>query len=127
MKVREKIVSEAGHRTGTCRYDFRKSWISTCKDASLIGMLRHDCRWSEVCNMVNLGIPERVAMSVAGHKTRSMFDRYHIVSPSDLQEAARKLAGTISDTAPPPPLTHITNILQTLVAPVAQSDRAVVS
>ena len=33
-------------------------------------------------------------MSVTGHKTRVVLGRYHIVSPGDLQEVARKLTGT---------------------------------
>ena len=43
--------------------------------------------------LVNAGVSERVAMTITGHKTRSVFDRYHIVSPGDLQEAARRMAG----------------------------------
>ena len=40
-------------------------------------------------------------MEMTGHKTRSVFDRYHVVSEGDLREAKKKLdskPGTIPGT-----------------------------
>jgi hypothetical protein len=46
---------------------------------------------------VRAGVPERVAMQITGHKTRSVFQRYNIVDGRDVVDAGRKLEKYLSE------------------------------
>ena len=87
-----QIVPLVFHNEGEPIRNYYKAWHKACRLAGLPARIPHDFRRTAIRNMVRVGIPERVAMEMTGHKTRSVFDRYHIVSDGDLKAAAEKLS-----------------------------------
>lgn len=70
---------------------WKKNWAVACEAVGVPSALFHDLRRTALTNMIEAGFSEKEAMEISGHRTRSVFDRYHIVSERRLREMAQRL------------------------------------
>jgi integrase len=61
------------------------------KRTKYTGLIFHDLRRTAARNLRRAGISETVIMKIGGWRTRSVFERYAIVSRGDIVDAMRKL------------------------------------
>jgi integrase len=144
------------HRHGQRLKSIKTSWRTACVKAGLgrfdnpegksvgtrkyRGALIHDFRRTGVTNMEDAGIPRKVAMAISGHKTDSVYRRYHIVKREHLIEAGKKLLAhhkerngvqprghSVGTPSLPQSSVPTASIGLHDIAPVAQLDRAAVS
>jgi integrase len=85
------------HHKGEPIGDFRKAFDGACAACGLQGIVPHDLRRSAVRNFIRAGVKETLAMRLSGHRTRSVFDRYNIVSEDDLVEANEKVLALLCE------------------------------
>jgi len=76
---------------GTAVRAFLGTWEKACEKAGVSGLLFHDLRRTAARNLRKAGVAEGVIMKIDGWRTRSVFERYAIVSQDDIADAIGKL------------------------------------
>jgi integrase len=71
--------------------DFRGAWSTACEAARVPGLLFHDLRRTAARNLRRAGVAEGIIQKIGGWKTRSVFERYAIVSDRDINDAMTAL------------------------------------
>lgn len=90
-KAGRTLARHVFHRDGKQLGDFWKPWLKACHQAGLGHRMFHSLRRSAARNMSLQGIPEKVIMVIMGHQSRSMFDRYNIVTEADQRAYTEQL------------------------------------
>jgi len=85
------IADHVFHRRGRPLTDIDWAWRSARREAGLSGKLFHDFRRTAARDLVDAGMDYRSAMSVTGHKTQAVFERYRIVDARRTAEALKAM------------------------------------
>jgi integrase len=96
LHQRRPGVPHVFSRDGVPVRQWRTALRDACRKAQVPHRLLHDCRRTAARNLIRAGVPERIAMLLTGHKTRAVFDRYHIVNEQELVTAGERLAAYVA-------------------------------
>ncbi len=81
------VASHVFHNAGRPIRDFDHAWRVAMRKAGVVNRRFHDLRRSAIRRLVRSGVSETVAMSISGHKSRAVFQRYNITSADDQRRA----------------------------------------
>ena len=91
LKTRDEVIQRPVK-------DIQRAMHEACKEAGIVwgknvkgGFIFHDLRHTFNTNMRKAGVPESVIMSITGHSTRQMFDRYNKIDSEDKTTGVEKL------------------------------------
>ena len=100
FRERKRVIKQRARKAMPIRrvlhIDFLDAWQVAVKAAGVPGRIPHDLRRSAARNMLQAGIPQRLAMALGGWKTSSVFHRYGIVDESMLRDALAKLSKAVT-------------------------------
>ena len=81
---------------------WRTAWRTACQAAGVPTRFLHDCRRTAARNLIRASVSERVVMLLTGHKSRAIFDRYHIIHEQELLDAGDQLVAYLAQQAQAP-------------------------
>lgn len=91
IKLRRLDCAFVFHRNGQPIRSFRRAFKAAAKAIGQPQLLPHDMRRSAVRNFRKAGLSENEGMALSGHKTRSVYDRYNIISEDDMTKSMQKV------------------------------------
>jgi integrase len=96
-QARLGLIPWVFHHKGKPIKDFSRAWDNACEAAGVSDGFFHDFRRTAVRNLTCAGVPEKIAMSIMGHKTRAVFDCYNIVNEEDSRRGLEQTFDHLSD------------------------------
>jgi integrase len=89
----QHVVAQNGKHVA----DVKTAWAAAVRRAGIPKILIHDLRRTALTNMEAANIPRHVAMSISGHKTQAVYERYLIGARKQAVDAGRTMEAYLTE------------------------------